>query len=115
MLKQLLRYFSIMCINNQNQHVTQPLVGIYCCKHLSSARIFIEVTLNNLKQIIIPAKNSLLVLEVLLVSLEFIFYLPDYPQAVMGIREELVTAYSVQLEWAYQMNGSSSRTGVAIA
>ena len=81
---------------------------------MSSARFFIEVTLNNLKQIIIPAKNSL-VLEVLLVSLEFIFYLPDYPQAVMGLREELVTAYSVQLEWAYQMNGSSSRTGVEIA
>ena len=71
------------------------------------------MTLNNLKQIIIPAKNSL-VLEVLLVSLKLIFYLPDYPQAVMGLREELVTVYSVQLEWAYQMNGSSPRTGVEI-
>ena len=44
----------------------------------------------------------------------FHIYLPDYPQAVTGLREELVTAYSVQLEWAYQMNGSSPRTGVEI-
>ena len=56
-------------------------------------------------------------LSIQLVSFKLYFFyifLPDYPQAVTGLREELVTVYSVQLEWTYQMNGSSPRTGVEI-
>ena len=57
---------------------------------------------------------QLLLFQKLNWCLKIVHIFSDYPEAVTGLREELVTINSVQLEWTYQMNGSSPRTGVEI-
>ena len=38
----------------------------------------------------------------------------DYPEALLNVREVLATHNTIYLEWTYQLNGSSPRTGVEI-
>ena len=41
-------------------------------------------------------------------------YFPDFPEAVMELQEISTTFEAIYIEWMYQMNGSSPRTGVEI-